>query len=105
MYHEKQTGITDLRLLIAAILVVAALVLCIGLYGMRADSGEEAETAIRETILRTASQCYAIEGKYPDSMEYLETNYGLRVNSEDYYIVYEVFAENVAPTVRVVGKQ
>lgn len=63
------------------------------------DSGTE---AIRAAVQRSALQCYAVEGVYPSSLEYLEENYGLQVNHEDYYVSYEAFASNMPPTVRVV---
>ena len=63
------------------------------------DSGTE---AIRAAVQRSALQCYAVEGVYPSSLEYLEENYGLQVNHEDYYVTYEAFASNMPPTVRVV---
>ena len=63
------------------------------------DSGTE---AIRAAVQRSALQCYAVEGVYPSSLEYLEENYGLQVNHKDYYVTYEAFASNMPPTVRVV---
>ena len=55
----------------------------------------------RQAILDAANQCMAIEGCYPTSLEYLQEEYGLAVNTTDYDITYEVFAENVMPTVVV----
>ena len=48
-----------------------------------------------------AVQCYVVEGVYPPSLSYLEENYGLTLNKEDYYIHYEIFAENLPPEVRI----
>ncbi|MBR0385346.1 MAG: hypothetical protein IJI05_02210 [Erysipelotrichaceae bacterium] len=58
-------------------------------------------TSIRKNVMDAALQCYAVEGAYPPSLEYLEENYGLSLNKEDYYIHYEIFADNVPPEVRV----
>ena len=55
-------------------------------------------------ILNSAKQCCAIEGSYPASLEHLESDYGLRVNRDDYVITYEVFAENILPSVVVVPR-
>ena len=43
-------------------------------------------------------------GLYPSSLEHLEQGYGLRVNRDDYVITYEVFAENIMPSVVVVPR-
>ena len=59
---------------------------------------------VRNAILDSAKQCCAIEGSYPSSLEHLEQGYGLRVNRDDYVITYEVFAENIMPSVVVVPR-
>ena len=54
---------------------------------------------------RSALQCYAVEGVYPPNLQYLEDNYGLQVNTKDYYVSYEAFASNLPPTVKVVNRK
>ena len=63
------------------------------------DDGSAA--AIREAVQRSALQCYAVEGAYPSDLQYLEDNYGLQVNKQDFYVTYDAFASNLPPTVRV----
>ena len=62
---------------------------------------QQAMDAIKKSINERALQCFVVEGAYPESLEYLEENYGLQLNHDDYYIHYEIFAENLAPDVRV----
>lgn len=93
------------------ILAIPALVLIIGIAAVRFDRGTsgdmqaEAEFAIGEAVRRSALQCFAVEGVYPESLDYMVQNYGLRVNTEDYYVVYEVFADNLPPNIRVAKKE
>ena len=68
------------------------------------DVSEESSVAIAEAVRRSALQCYAVEGVYPPNLAYLEDNYGLQVNTEDFYVTYESFASNLPPTVKVVAK-
>lgn len=65
---------------------------------------EQAELSVRNAVLDSAKQCCAIEGSYPSSLHYLEENYGLVVNHENYAITYEAFAANVMPSVVVVAR-
>ena len=65
---------------------------------------EEISSSIKDTIMKRALQCYAVEGSYPESLEYLEKNYGLIINHNDYRVTYEIFADNLPPEVRVVYK-
>ena len=105
MYHEQTTR--DIRrrrrrrmvtALVACLLVAAVVV------GLGASLREQGAAAVRDTVLDAAMQCCAIEGAYPSSLDYLEREYGLRVNHDDYVITYEAFAGNVMPSVVVVPR-
>lgn len=65
------------------------------------DIDDSSALAIREAVQRSALQCYAVEGAYPPDLRYLEENYGLQVNQQDFYVTYDAFASNLPPTVRV----
>lgn len=56
---------------------------------------------LSDAIIRSAVQCYSIEGFYPPSIEYLENNYGLIVNHDKYVISYHIFASNIMPEIVV----
>ena len=88
-----------------AVCVLAAVITVAGVFVMlgketSADTKEQAES-IRQAIYDRALQCYVIEGAYPESLAYLEENYGLTVNKEDFKVMYTPFAENLPPDVRV----
>ena len=38
---------------------------------------------------------------YPSNLAYLEENYGLQINTEDFHVVYDAFASNLPPYVQV----
>lgn len=85
--------------------VAAACVLAwLGLSAVRADLVRQGTVSVREAILNGARQCCAIEGSYPNTLEYLEEHYGVVVNHEDYVVTYDAFASNVLPTVAVVPR-
>ena len=104
MYSDK-TENKGRRLLwpLLTVLVLAVLLLAVFRHP-KTDLEDSGATAIREAVRRSALQCYAVEGVYPPNLRYLEENYGLQVNTEDYYISYEAFASNLPPTVKVVGR-
>ena len=64
----------------------------------------ESMAAIKAAVERAAVQCYVIEGAYPVDLRYLEDNYGLKINTEKYYVVYNAYAENQLPDIRVAKK-
>ena len=88
------------------IILVLMVILLIGLMAfVFKDSGrdlsEESDQAIQETVKKGALQCYVVEGVYPPDLKYLEDNYGLKINTEDFYVTYDAFASNLPPTVIV----
>ena len=88
---------------ILGIVLMAALVWT-GTRGLGQDLREEAVLSVKEAVERAALQCYAVEGAYPADLEYLTENYGLAVNTRDFYIRYDAFASNLPPDVRVEPK-
>lgn len=87
--------------LIAVFAVVFAL--CV-LQAMHQSKDAE-RRAIRRAVLSRAVQCASIEGSYPQDVNYLERNYGLRYNHDRYIVIYEPMGDNVTPQVTVVEKK
>lgn len=85
----------------AVVLVIALVVAVLTVPTAKKDVREEGRGAIRQAVIHSAVQCYAVEGVYPPSLSYLEEKYGLRVNHDDYIIFYDVFASNQLPNVQV----
>ena len=104
MYSEPVKRRTGLYVFLLALLLFAVMVGLVFLHSGR-DISEEGAAAIRETVRRSALQCYVVEGVYPPNLQYLEDNYGLQVNTKDYYVSYEAFASNLPPTVKVVNRK
>ncbi len=87
-----------------AVAVMAAALIGLGINVTESGLREQGGVSLRNAILDSAKQCCAIEGSYPPSLSYLEQNYGLVVNRNDYTITYETFADNVMPNVVVSAK-
>lgn len=84
-----------------ALAVLVAAMAALRVPAIRRDIREESRAAIRDAVIRSAVTCYAVEGVYPPSLEYLETHYGLAVNHRDFIVTYEAFAGNLLPSVQV----
>ena len=61
----------------------------------------EGRQQLEDAVRRSAVACYAAEGIYPPTLEYLEEHYGVQVDRERYTVIYEVFASNLMPDVTV----
>lgn len=64
-------------------------------------TGEEKLNALTEAVRRASVQCYAIEGRYPPSVEYLEEHYGISIDREKYYVFYDGWASNIMPEITI----
>ena len=84
--------------------LLAALCLFIAWQNPERDLSEESAAAIQAAVERGALQCYVVEGIYPPDLQYLEDNYGLQINTHDFYVTYDAFASNLPPTVLVRAK-
>ena len=96
--HRRHPGVYLLVILVAAA--------CVALVVVRAQvhAAEQGTTALRTSILNASAQCAAVEGAYPSSLDHLVEAYGIRFDPEAYDVRYEVFADNVAPTVQVMRR-
>ena len=94
-----------LRLLrwIAAAAVLAGLV-----WGLLSVAGPKRmtfkEPLVEQAVRDAALTCYAAEGSYPDSLDYLRQNYRLAYNQERFVVEYEAFASNLMPTINVLER-
>ena len=104
MYSDKKKNSLPAVVLTLFTAAVVCLLCFFGTGASSRDMTDESAAAIRDAIRRGALQCYAVEGIYPPTLEYLEENYGLQVNTRDFYIRYDIFASNIAPEITVTEK-
>lgn len=71
------------------------------------DSGRKTEGLhqLENAIYRGCVACYAAEGTYPPTLEYLRERYGVQVDEERYTVYYDIFAENLMPNITVLEKE
>ena len=88
---------------IAAVTVFVSLifVFCIAVEALSSRSDQSENTLVRDAIKNAALTCYAVEGYYPDDLDYLRTYYGLAYNEDKYSVSYDAFASNLMPEIRV----
>lgn len=81
----------------------AAVLLCFASALDSLSRGRNAEDLrqVEEALRRSCVACYAAEGVYPPSLEYLQEHYGLQVDETRYTVHYSVAAENLMPDITV----
>jgi len=90
---------------IKLLLIAAVLVGAVFLVNRISSAQETAETEIvRNAVKNAALTCYAVEGAYPDDIEYLREHYRLAYDEDQYLITYDAFASNMIPDIWVTEK-
>lgn len=69
-----------------------------------ADRSREGRQQLEDSLRRAAVACYAAEGVYPPTLDYLTAHYGVQLDTDRYQVFYEVFGENLMPQITVLEK-
>ena len=89
-------------------LILFAAILAVALYSVQNATNDsdrlQYDLTVR-AIQRALADCYAIEGYYPPNMGYLYENYHVRVDESKYFVLYDIFAPNVSPSVRLIDRR
>jgi len=88
---------------IAIVLLMAALLAGVWLLVSRVgnSSGEAQTKFVTDAVRNAALTCYAVEGAYPNDLEYLRSHYGLAYDQSRYIVRYDAFGSNLMPSISV----
>ncbi|MDR3072225.1 MAG: hypothetical protein LBU41_01905 [Clostridiales Family XIII bacterium] len=101
VFKSKRTG-GALKLLCFIVIIVVAIILVWFAVGTLQESNDEQQLKIAESaIARATIQCYALEGRYPPSLDYLTKNYGVTLNTKHFVYYYQSIGENLMPDIQV----
>ena len=75
----------------------------IALSDVNNTNSDEGRRLLEESVHRAIVSCYAIEGSYPETFEYLAKNYPIAYDKSRFIVHYEIFASNLMPTITVVS--
>ena len=86
----------QLRLLLS-VSVFAVILLCfyLGVQSLSADTDRRQRDSLEEALNRGITYCYAVEGAYPESLEYLTEHYGLTYDHDRFFVDYRVSGANL----------
>ncbi len=88
-------------LLLPGAVVAVVLLFSAALESLEGGQAEEGLRQLENAVRKGCVACYAAEGAYPPSLEYLEEHYGVQVDRERYVVVYNAYAENLMPDITV----
>lgn len=83
-----------------AVLLIAA-VFITAVSDIGCDKTAEDRAQLEKAVANAAVACYAVEGAYPPSVEYLTEYYGVQIDSERFTVKYDLYASNLMPDITV----
>ena len=97
--NPLQTLLAWLAPVSASVVVIAMLM--IGLAQADTSSRAEGVRLLEESITRATLHSYAVNGRFPQSLAYLEAHFNLYIDRTRFLVHYEVFASNMMPSIMV----
>lgn len=91
-------------ILTAALSVALIIFAAVGLINSGKSMRSRQLKTVTQAVDVAVNECYALEGSYPPSLEYLHENYGLVLDTQHYIYDYSVFASNIPPEIHVLAK-
>lgn len=105
---QKKKGLSIGRLALPFSSVLFLLVFLLfyrGVDSVSRTSSEQQMESLKQAIQRSAVHCYAVEGAYPESLDYLKEHYGITYDPEKYIVDYEIIGSNLMPDVKVFARK
>lgn len=93
------------RILLPVAVIAVLFCFSVSLDGLEKGRAAEDMRQLEETLRHGCAACYAAEGSYPPSLEYLKEHYGIQVNEERYTVHYIAFAQNLMPDITVLENE
>jgi hypothetical protein len=75
-----------------------------GINSVSATNVEKQRESLEAALNRSITQCYAVEGVYPPSLEYIKEHYGLLYDEELFYVDYQPIGSNIMPDVTIIQR-
>lgn len=99
--YEKPRGANRGLWITGIVFLLLALLFVLSLTSTTQSSAARESEVLDSALRRAIVTCYAVEGRYPPSLDYIAENYGVLVDETRYSVYYDAFAANVMPTLRV----
>lgn len=97
--RRQFSGILSLLLI-----VIVLLFFVWGLDNIQSSNEAEQTRILENTVTRSITACYALEGAYPPDITYLTEHYGLVYDADKYFIDYQYIGANLRPDVTIIKR-
>ncbi len=103
IHQIKKKNVAGSTLLSALLFLLIFVVFLFGVSKASESSVTEQKQSLSDAIDRAVIQCYATEGRYPESFEYLRENYGIIYDDDQFRVDYVIYGSNMRPEVTIIN--
>ena len=102
-FEYRKSSKSGIKLVLALCIFVAVIVIFFcGINSLSSTAESKEKASLENAVSRGITYCYATEGSYPDSLEYIKENYGLVYDESKYFVDYRPRGENILPDVTII---
>lgn len=69
------------------------------------NSVQRQRLQLQDALERGIITCYTLEGRYPESLDYLKKNYPLHYNEELFFVDYQIQGANMLPDITIIERR
>lgn len=100
----KRSSLGKTFLISIAFFVVVTVMLVYGINSISTKTRAEEKRNLENALQRGITQCYAVEGTYPESLDYLKEHYGITYDEDVFFVDYKASGANILPDVTIIEK-
>ena len=82
-------------------------VICVVYFGVvqsDTSSKNESKQQLEKALQNALTQCYSVEGEYPESLQYLQEHYAIYIDEGKYTLHYIYEGANIRPEIIIMRK-
>ena len=102
IYRKSAWDVLRSAILPIIFTLIVVVMIISGLNQTEESSRAEGLRILEDSIRRAVVICYAVEGRYPESITYIEEQYGIHIDRTKYVVHYQIFASNLLPEITVI---
>lgn len=103
--YRKQKESHGKMLLSVAVFLVIVLVFWQGISSISTGTRKRQRESLENALMRGVTHCYALEGAYPETLDYLKEHYGLTYDESLFFVDYQTIGSNILPDITIIERE
>ena len=102
--YQKKQHIYRKFIISVCVFLLIVLLFYQGIESLSSGSVRRQKESLENALHRSITYCYAVEGSYPESLDYLKEHYGITYDEDRFFVDYKIIGANILPDVTIIQK-